>query len=68
MGTVDLVIKNAKVYFNGNLIEGGIAADEGSIVSVGRETYLPRADRTIEAKGRVLIPGAIDGHVHIREP
>ena len=68
MGTVDLVIKNAKIYCRGHLIEGGVAVDEGKIVVIGKTPHLPKADRIVDAEGGTLIPGAIDGHVHIREP
>ena len=68
MGTVDLVVRNAKVYYGGCFIDGGVAVEEGVIVCIGKDTCLPKADRTVDAGGRPLIPGAIDGHVHIREP
>ena len=68
MGTVDLLIKNAKVYYGGHFIEGGVAVDGGVVVCVGKDPCLPEADRVIDAGGKLLIPGAIDGHVHVREP
>ena len=68
MKRVDTVIKNAKVFCSGISFEGGVAIDEGIIVALGKEQHLPPADKVIDAEGKVLIPGAIDGHVHIREP
>ncbi|HEY5721655.1 MAG TPA: amidohydrolase family protein [Allosphingosinicella sp.] len=40
-----------------------IVAD-GRIKAVGRNLRVPRGARVIEAKGKYLIPGLIDGHVH----
>lgn len=38
---------------------------DGLIVATGRDTPDAAADRTIDAKGRFLIPGLIDSHVHL---
>lgn len=66
--TVDLVINNAKVFYQGEFHEGGVAVDGGKIVAVAKESHLPRADRVIDAKGNLVIPGLVDIHVHMREP
>ena len=66
--TVDLVITDAKLYIHGLVINGGIAVDQGRIVAIGKEPGLPRGDSTIDAGGRLLLPGLIDVHVHFREP
>jgi len=65
---VDLVIVNAKIYYNGFILEGGIAVDDGKIVAIGKEPNLPRGDLIVKAYGRLVIPGLIDAHVHFRDP
>jgi dihydroorotase (multifunctional complex type) len=65
---VDLVIKNAKVFYQGEFLEGGVAANGGKIVAIAKEPHLPRADRVIDVKGNLVIPGLVDIHVHMREP
>lgn len=64
----DLVIKNARVYREGDLFDGGIAVKDGRIVSVSEDAFLPEASDTIDAKGMAVLPGVIDTHVHVRDP
>jgi dihydroorotase (multifunctional complex type) len=65
---VDLVIKNSKVFYQGEIHEDGLAADGGKIVAIAKEPHLPRAKRVIDAKGNLVMPGLVDIHVHMREP
>ena len=66
--TVDLVVKNAKLVTPRGIIEGSLVADEGIIVSITRDPHLPQADRVIDAKGKPVLPGPIDGHCHMTSP
>lgn len=65
---VDLVIKNAKICSSKGWYNGGVAVSEGKIVAIGKSPTLPIAEETIDAKGKILIPGVIDEHCHIDEP
>ncbi len=59
----DLVIKNAKIVnvFTREILEDDIAIVDGFIAGIGQfEGY-----ETIDADGKYIIPGFIDGHVHI---
>lgn len=38
---------------------------EGRIAAIGRNLPIPRGARVIEGRGRFLIPGLIDSHVHV---
>lgn len=62
--TVSLAITNASLVLPDGIISGGVAVDDGKIVSVSKEPNLPPASRTIDARGMYLIPGAVDPHVH----
>lgn len=66
MGRVpcDLILKNVRYLdvFSGVFRDGDVAVSEG--VLVGLEPGL-QAKRTVEGKGRALVPGFIDAHVHI---
>ncbi|KKI89589.1 adenine deaminase [Bacillus sp. SA1-12] len=59
----DLVIRNGRIIdvFNGDLIEESIAITDGVIVGIGDYEGV----KTIDAKGKIISPGFIDGHVHI---
>lgn len=61
----DLTITNAKVFLSTDVIEAGIAIVDGKIAAIGKEPSLPKAEKTIDARGRLLIPGVVDGHVHV---
>jgi dihydroorotase (multifunctional complex type) len=65
---VDLTIKNAKLVSSRGIVEGGLAVDEGLIVAVSKTPNLPAADKIIDAKGSVVMPGLIDAHVHTSNP
>jgi len=64
---VDLNILNAKIVSKGQLVEGCISIDEGKVVKLGKEPSLPKSSRRIDVKGLVVLPGMIDGHVHLRD-
>ncbi|WP_379150673.1 adenine deaminase [Paenibacillus sp. sgz5001063] len=59
----DLVIKGGTIVnvFTGELMEGDIAIVDGYIAGIG--SY--EGKRTADAAGKWIIPGLIDGHVHI---
>ncbi|MGQ4892531.1 MAG: dihydroorotase [Candidatus Njordarchaeia archaeon] len=63
-----LKISNAKILIGDKIVEGSVYIEDGKIVKVGRETKLPKADITLNARGKLLIPGIFDAHVHFREP
>jgi dihydroorotase len=65
--TVDLVLRNAKVYTSRGIVEAGVAIDEGRIFRVAKEPNLPQASAESDLKGRLLLPGLIDPHVHLRD-
>ncbi|MGM0555759.1 MAG: dihydroorotase, partial [Myxococcota bacterium] len=60
------IIRNAKMFTPGGVVEGDCLIEAGRIAKIGDVTG--SADETIDAEGRWLWPGAIDGHVHFREP
>jgi dihydroorotase len=45
-----------------------VRTDSGTIVAVADAVESDPADRIVDADGRLLLPGAIDAHVHFREP
>ncbi|WP_270598272.1 adenine deaminase [Enterococcus asini] len=59
----ELVIKNAKVVnvFTRKIMETDIAITQGIVVGLGQY----EGQQVIDAKGQYVVPGLIDGHVHI---
>lgn len=65
---IDLVIKNGTVCTPDGLLKLSVAINRGKIVAVAPGEMLPEAKETIDAKGKVVMPGLIDAHVHTRDP
>jgi dihydroorotase len=61
----DLVIKNGKVVLPERMISGDILIDDGRIEKIGKNLS---AEVVLDAKGKYVLPGIIDAHVHFREP
>src|ERR1044072_5538471 len=51
--------------FNG---VGDLMIDNGKIAAIGRELGVPAGVTKLSAKGRLVVPGLVDLHVHFREP
>ena len=65
---VDLVIRNGRMLMDGELVEGGLAVEDGIVVAVAKDPNLPAADTVHNAGGNLILPGFIDIHVHFRDP
>jgi dihydroorotase len=66
--TADLVIRNGKVVSPDSVIAASVAIRNGTIVAVGADEAMPATKATLDAGGLHLLPGAIDVHVHFRDP
>ena len=64
----DLVIKNGWVVTPTETFKGGVAITNEKIVAIGADDSLPQGKEEIDVKGKHILPGIIDGHVHFREP
>jgi adenine deaminase len=61
----DLLLRNARIVnvFTSEVEEGDVLIKEGYIAAVGREEY--GAQEVVDLGGAYLLPGFIDGHVHL---
>ncbi|HSY87074.1 MAG TPA: allantoinase, partial [Verrucomicrobiae bacterium] len=59
----DLVIRGDLVLPEEVLRDGYVAVTEGRIAAIGAGD-LPPARETVDARGRLVFPGVIDGQVH----
>ncbi|MFC0384041.1 dihydroorotase [Muricoccus vinaceus] len=64
----DLLITGGTVVNETGRFPADVAVKDGVIAFMGHPSLAPRAREVIDARGRFVIPGAIDVHVHIREP
>ncbi|MCW4016294.1 MAG: dihydroorotase family protein [Candidatus Bathyarchaeota archaeon] len=64
---VDTILYNTKICIHGNIVDAGIAIDNGKIVKIAKKTNLPSASRKMDLKGNITLPGLIDSHVHLRD-
>jgi len=65
---VDLVIRGGKVVSPDQIIEASVAIAGEHIVAVGHDDVMPNARQEMRVDGLYLLPGAIDSHVHFRDP
>src|SRR6266567_5110580 len=64
----DLVISGATVVTDAASFDAAVAIKDGQILAIGEKRAMPTARETFDATGLHLLPGAIDVHVHFREP
>lgn len=65
--TIDLILNNTKAYIDKKIIDCSIAIDNGKIFKVGKETRMPKAQKSLNLKNLLVLPGLIDIHVHLRD-
>jgi dihydroorotase len=66
--SVDLVIRGGQVVTPDAAFAASVAIKDGVIVAVGADELMPAARETLDARGLHVLPGAIDVHVHFRDP
>jgi dihydroorotase len=64
----DLVIKNGWIVTPEETVQGGVAISNGKFVAIGTDDSLPEGKEVIDVKGKHILPGLIDAHVHFRDP
>ncbi len=61
------MIKNSKIVTENNIFEGEIGVENGRIVQLAR-SISSSADRKIDARGLLVLPGLVDTHTHMEMP
>lgn len=59
-----MVIRNGRVITPHGMFDGGLGVNNGQIVIIAKDPNLPAADLVIDAKGKMVLPGLMDVHVH----
>src|SRR5712692_3522386 len=65
---VDLVIRGGTVVSPDAVFAASIAVQDGVIAAIGADNLMPPAREALDASGLHVLPGAIDVHVHFRDP
>ena len=66
MTEFDLVVRNARVATAADVFECDVGVKEGRVAALARD--LGRGTQDIDAAGRWVLPGGIDGHCHLDQP
>jgi len=66
MRRFDLAIKSDKVFTDGRLVDCYIGVKDGIIAAISKDEL--DAEEVINAEGKLVLPGTVDPHVHIRAP
>ncbi len=64
---MDLLIKNATVVNAKESFTADLAIDKGKIVCIGLDLSM-ESQKTVDAAGKLVLPGAIDAHTHLAMP
>jgi len=65
MADFDAVVRNGKVVTAADVMHCDIGIRKGQIVAMG--TDLASGEREIDADGRIVTPGGVDGHCHLSQ-
>src|SRR5213082_3228499 len=64
---MSVLIKNGRIITAADDYVADIFIDGETVATIGKNLQ-NKADQTIDAKGKLVIPGAIDPHVHMELP
>ena len=64
----DMVIHNGRIVHPDGIVDASVAIRDGRILAIGAPDSMPQAAETVDASGLHILPGAIDVHVHFRDP
>jgi len=65
--TVDLLVKGGMILTSCGLLRACIAVQNGVIVSICKEYVAPKADKILDIKEKIILPGVIDAHAHVHD-
>ncbi len=68
MARVSFVIAGANVWHKGAFSVCDVLVEDGRVVAIAESITPSEGIRVVEGHGRVLLPGLVDMHVHLREP
>ncbi len=64
-GPYDLVVRGGTAVLPAGAVRADVAARDGVIVAIGDDLPTSGADQVVDARGRLVLPGAVDSHFHL---
>ena len=65
---LNVLIKNAQVYYENTLQKADMLVENGTVVSIGAGIAVSCDVPVVDAENLMILPGFADVHVHLREP
>ncbi len=62
---MDLLIKNGTIVTAKEMYQADVAVDKGKIFRIQQNMDPAGFDEVVDAEGKLVLPGAIDGHTHL---
>ncbi|MEA1905265.1 MAG: dihydroorotase family protein [Candidatus Hadarchaeota archaeon] len=63
----DLVVRNARLVLPEGVVRGNLLVEGGHITNISK-IEPPKGERDIDVEGKLVMPGAVDAHVHFHDP
>lgn len=68
MEQLDLILTGGRLANTEEIFDAAIGVQNEKIAWIGSPGLLPPAARVIDLKGKVVMPGVIDPHIHFQDP
>lgn len=65
---MDLIIKNGTVVTEKQMFKADVAIKDGKIAMIGSDLSEIKGEKTVDAEGKLVLPGAVDAHTHLAFP
>lgn len=65
---MDLLIKNGTIVTADSTVKADLAVKNGKIMAIGQNLKPEKDTEIVDAKGKLVLPGAIDAHTHLAMP
>ena len=63
----NILVKNGRLVLSSGIFETDLLIEEGKVSAIGKGLN-SQAEDVIDASGKLIFPGVMDEHVHMREP